>query len=99
MAGSLFAHKETFINPSSFSFMKSVDIVIMVVLGGMGSMSGAILAAILLTILPELLRPLVQLTGVDLRMVLYSLILISMMLWRPQGILGRRELWQLRRRA
>jgi branched-chain amino acid transport system permease protein len=98
VAGSLFAHQQAYINPSSFSFMKSVDIVIMVVLGGMGSMSGAILAALILTLLPELLRPLVHLTGVDLRLVLYSLTLIVMMLLRPQGILGRRELWQLGRK-
>lgn len=94
-AGALFAHKEAFINPSSFDFMKSVDIVIMVVLGGMGSMSGSLIAAIVLTLLPEALRPLVQLTGVDLRMVIYSLALIAMMLWRPSGLMGRREIWQL----
>jgi branched-chain amino acid transport system permease protein len=75
--------------------MKSVDIVIMVVLGGMGSMSGSLIAAVLLTLLPEALRPLVQLTGVDLRMVIYSLALILMMLWRPSGLMGRREIWQL----
>ena len=92
-AGSLFAHQQAFISPSSFDFMKSVDIVIMVVLGGMGSMSGSILAAIALTLLPEALRPLVQLTGVDLRLVIYSLALIAMMLWRPKGMLGRKEIW------
>jgi branched-chain amino acid transport system permease protein len=74
--------------------MKSVDVVIMVVLGGMGSMSGSLIAALALTFLPELLRPLVQLTGVDLRMVIYSLALILMMLLRPAGLMGRRELWQ-----
>jgi branched-chain amino acid transport system permease protein len=73
-------------------------VVVMVVLGGAGSISGGILAAVLLTILPEALRPLQQLTGVDLRMVLYSLLLIVLMLARPQGLLGRRELWQMRRR-
>jgi branched-chain amino acid transport system permease protein len=75
--------------------MKSVEIVIMVVLGGMGSVSGAILAAFILTFLPEALRPLQDLTHVDLRMVIYSLMLILMMLLRPQGIFGRRELWQV----
>jgi branched-chain amino acid transport system permease protein len=78
--------------------MRSVEVVVMVVLGGAGSISGGILAAVLLTILPEALRPLQQLTGVDLRMVLYSLLLIMLMLARPQGLLGRRELWQMRRR-
>jgi branched-chain amino acid transport system permease protein len=97
-AGALFAHLQSFINPGSFDFMKSVDIVIMVVLGGMGSMSGSVLAALALTLLPELLRPLAQLTGVDLRMVIYSLALILIMIWRPSGLMGRREIWQLGRR-
>ena len=97
-AGALFAHLQAFINPGSFDFMKSVDIVIMVVLGGMGSMSGSVLAALALTLLPEALRPLAQLTGVDLRMVIYSLALILMMIWRPGGLMGRRELWQLWKR-
>ncbi len=95
LAGALFAHQQSFINPASFDFMKSVDIVIMVVLGGMGSMSGSVLAALALTLAPELLRPLAQWTGVDLRMVIYSLALIAVMLGRPQGLLGRKELWQL----
>jgi branched-chain amino acid transport system permease protein len=95
VAGGLFAHYLSYINPSSFDFMKSVEIVIMVVLGGMGSVSGAILAAFILTFLPEALRPLQDLTHVDLRMVIYSLLLILMMLMRPQGIFGRRELWQI----
>ncbi|MGH7441114.1 MAG: branched-chain amino acid ABC transporter permease [bacterium] len=93
VAGALFAHLEGFIQPDSFGFMKSVEIVVMVVLGGMGSMSGALLAAALLTVLPEALRPLKELTGVDLRMVLYSLSLILLMLFRPQGLLGRYEAW------
>ncbi len=95
VAGGLFAHYLSYINPSSFDFMKSVEIVIMVVLGGMGSVSGAILAAFILTFLPEALRPLQDFTHVDLRMVIYSLLLIVMMLMRPQGIFGRRELWQI----
>jgi branched-chain amino acid transport system permease protein len=95
VAGGLFAHYLSYINPSSFDFMKSVEIVIMVVLGGMGSVSGAILAAFILTFLPEALRPLQDLTHVDLRMVIYSLMLILMTLLRPQGIFGRRELWQV----
>jgi branched-chain amino acid transport system permease protein len=94
VAGALFAHQENFIYPGSFDFMKSVEIVVMVVLGGMGSMSGAVLAAVLLTVLPEALRPLKELTGVDLRMVLYSLALVLLMLFRPGGLMGRIELWQ-----
>jgi branched-chain amino acid transport system permease protein len=95
IAGGLFAHYLSFISPSSFDFMKSVEIVIMVVLGGMGSVSGSIVAAFIITFLPEALRPLQQWTGVDLRMVIYSLSLILMMLLRPKGMFGRKELWQM----
>jgi len=59
----------------------------MVVLGGMGSISGSVLAAILLTLLPEVLRPVK-----DFRLVIYSLMLIILMITRPQGLLGTREL-------
>jgi len=92
VAGSIFAHYSNYLNPSTFSFNKSVDAVIMVVLGGMGSLSGSLLAAAFITILPEALRPLQEYTGVDLRMIIYSLALILLMILRPQGILGHREL-------
>jgi branched-chain amino acid transport system permease protein len=95
VAGGLFAHYLQYLNPSSFGFMKSVEIVIMVVLGGMGSVSGSVLAAILLTLLPEALRPLQEVTKLDLRMVVYSLLLVVMMLARPKGMFGRKELWEL----
>jgi branched-chain amino acid transport system permease protein len=91
VAGSLFAHLTNYLNPSTFSFMKSVDAVIMVVLGGMGSISGSILAAVIVTILPEALRPLQNWTGVDLRMVIYSLALILIMILRPKGLFGALE--------
>lgn len=91
VGGSLFAHTTNYLNPASFQFMKSVDVVIMVVLGGMGSLTGSVLAAIFVTILPEALRPLQEYTGVDLRMVIYSLSLILLMILRPQGLLGSRE--------
>ncbi|KYG70887.1 ABC transporter [Bdellovibrio bacteriovorus] len=92
VAGSLFAHFTNFINPSSFTFLLSVNAVIMVVLGGMGSMTGSIVAAIVLTILPEALRPLQEFTGVDLRMVIYSLLLILVMILRPKGLFGEKEI-------
>ena len=92
VAGSLFVHTTNYVNPASFQFMKSVDVVIMVVLGGMGSLSGSILAAVFVTILPEALRPLQEYTGVDLRMIIYSLCLILLMILRPQGMLGTREI-------
>lgn len=92
VAGALFAHFTNFINPSSFTFLQSVNAVIMVVLGGMGSMTGSIVAAIFITAFPELLRPLQEITGVDLRMVIYSLSLILVMILRPKGIFGELEI-------
>lgn len=91
VGGSLFAHTTNYLNPASFQFMKSVDVVIMVVLGGMGSLTGSVIAAIFVTILPEALRPLQEHTGLDLRMVIYSLSLILLMILRPQGLFGTRE--------
>lgn len=92
VAGSIFAHFTNYLNPSSFSFNRSVDVIIMVVLGGMGSLSGSILAAVFITLMPELLRPLQEITGVDLRMVIYSLFLIFLMILRPKGIFGSKEI-------
>ncbi len=81
IAGALYAPFKTFISPNGFDFMRSIEIVVMVILGGMGNTLGVIAAAILLTLLPEVLRP-VQ----DYRMVLYSFLLIVLMLTRPQGL-------------
>jgi branched-chain amino acid transport system permease protein len=91
VAGSLYAHTTNYLSPSTFQFTKSVDVVIMVVLGGMGSLTGSVIAAIIVTILPEVLRPLHELTGIDVRMVIYSLMLVLLMILRPQGLLGVRE--------
>jgi branched-chain amino acid transport system permease protein len=87
LAGGLFAHYLSYLNPNSFTFIKSIEVIAMVVLGGLGSISGSVLAAILLTLLPEVLRPVK-----DYRMVIYSLMLIVLMITRPQGLLGSREL-------
>ena len=87
VAGGLFAHYLEYLNPSSFTFIKSIEIITMVVLGGMGSVSGAVMAAVFLTVLPEALRPVK-----DYRMVIYATLLIVLMITRPQGILGTREL-------
>jgi branched-chain amino acid transport system permease protein len=92
VAGGLFAHYLTTLNPGTFDFNRSFESIIMVVLGGMGSISGSVVAAVLLTVLKEALRPLQQLTGIDLRMVIYSLVLIIMMLARPKGIFGTSEI-------
>ncbi len=93
VAGSVFAHSTHYLNPSTFSFQKSVDVIIMVVLGGMGSLTGSIVAAIIVSVLPELiLRPLQDYTHIDLRMVIYSLMLIIFMIMRPKGIFGTSEI-------
>lgn len=99
VGGSLFAHSVKYLNPATFTFTKSVDFIIMIVLGGMGSFSGSIIAAAVVTILPEMvLRELQSLTGIDLRMVIYSLLLILFMILRPSGILGTLEIPDLLRR-
>lgn len=93
IAGALFAHEiGTTLNPKELGFQKSFEVVIMVVLGGMGSISGVVLAAIVLTVLPELLRD-----ANAYRMILYALSLILMMILRPQGLFGLREVWELPR--
>lgn len=92
IAGSLFAHFLCYLNPASFSFMKSIDVVVMVVLGGMGSITGSVVAAIIITLLPEVLRPLQELTRIDFRMVIYSLTLIVLMLTKPKGLFGSSEI-------
>lgn len=98
VAGSLFAHHLAYLNPSSFGFMRSFDVVVMVVLGGMGSISGSVVAAIIITVLPEALRPLQELTRIDFRMVIYSLMLIFLMLTRPRGLFGNSEVTDYYRR-
>ncbi|NMA83082.1 MAG: branched-chain amino acid ABC transporter permease [Epulopiscium sp.] len=86
VGGGLYAHHIRTLMPSTFRFIYSVEILVIVVLGGMGSFTGSILAAIVLTILPEALRGLA-----DYRMLIYSLSLILMMIFRPEGFLGTRE--------
>ncbi len=81
IAGGLYAHHKRFLSPTGFDFMKSIDIVVMVILGGMGRTTGVIIAAVLLTILPEALRGFA-----DYRMIIYSLLIIILMLARPQGL-------------
>jgi branched-chain amino acid transport system permease protein len=86
IAGALYAHHKQVLKPDGFDFMKSIDIVVMVILGGMGNTVGVILAAILLTVLPEMLRGFA-----DYRMILYSLLIIGLMLARPQGLFHLRR--------
>lgn len=87
LAGALYAHFILYLNPEDFGFLRSIEIVVMVILGGMGNLAGVAIAAVLLTILPEALR---QFSSY--RMVIYSLLLIVLMLTRPQGIFGDTKL-------
>jgi branched-chain amino acid transport system permease protein len=93
VAGGLYAHLLQFINPRSFDILKSTEMLVMVYLGGIGSISGSILGATVYTALLELLRPL----GVW-RMVLMPLLLVLLMILRPRGIMGLREVRWLRPR-
>jgi len=89
IAGGLYAHQfGNSIRPPDAGFLRSLDYVLMTVLGGRGSISGVALAAILLTVLPEALRDVDQ-----YRLIVYSLLLIGMMLLRPQGLFGIHEIW------
>ena len=81
IAGGLYGHFRLTITPGGFDFTKSIEIVVMVILGGMGNTPGVILAAILLTLLPEVLRPVAE-----YRMILYSLLLIVLMILRTDGL-------------
>ncbi len=96
VAGALYAHLYTFLHPSNFDFLKSIDLLLIVVLGGLGSMSGTIIAALGWTFLLEGLRVLLPTEILDFRFVIYPLLLIAAMLLRPQGLFGGMELPFLR---
>ncbi len=103
IGGGLYAHYKQFIHPEGFNFLRSVDIVVMVILGGMGNTAGVCLAACILTILPEVLRAVARYEWLpewlrhvaENRMILYSLLLIILMITRPQGLFGS---WGVARR-
>ena len=86
VGGSLFAHNVGILKPDKFGFLFSIEILVMVVLGGLGSITGAILSAILLTSLNEVLRDVSQ-----FRYLIYAIILIALMIFRPTGIFGTKE--------
>lgn len=86
VAGGLYAHYITVLDPTAFGFDRSIEILVMVVLGGMGSFTGSTAAAAVLTYLPEMLR-----SFVDYRILVYSVTLVLMMIFRPQGLLGKKE--------
>jgi branched-chain amino acid transport system permease protein len=84
-AGAFFATRQGFISPESFSFIESAVILAIVVLGGMGSQMGVVIAAAFLILVPELLRDFSQ-----YRMVLFGMAMVLIMLWRPQGLVAHR---------
>ncbi len=90
LAGGLIAHAIMLVTPRMFTFIRSIEVVVMVVLGGLGSVTGSIVAAAALTVALEVFREFQQ-----YRMVVYALLLVAVMLLRPQGIFGTRELWDL----
>ena len=87
IAGALYSSYFYFINPTMFGFQKSIDILVIVVFGGLGSMTGSVIAAVLLAVITTLLQSLSS-----LRMIIYALLLIVIMLFRPQGLLGTKEI-------
>ena len=87
IAGVLFAHYFYLVHPSSFTFMKSIDILTIVVLGGLGSMAGSIVGAVVLTFVSAVLA-----SYAEWRMIIYAVLLIVVMIFRPQGLLGDKDL-------
>ncbi|NPV69065.1 MAG: branched-chain amino acid ABC transporter permease [Firmicutes bacterium] len=86
LAGGLHGHFLQMLHPSSYDFLKSVDYIVMVVVGGMGSLTGSVVAAVFLTVFNEVLRRVME-----LRMLVYASCLVAIMLTRPQGLLGGKE--------
>lgn len=89
VAGGLYAHYQGVLEPSFFDYNQSINFMVMVVLGGIGSLTGSVISAFFLTLLPELLRGLAA-----YRTLIYSAVLILLMLYRPEGLLGQKELSQ-----
>lgn len=90
VAGAIYSHNFYIIQPTTFGFLKSFDILIFVVLGGLGSLSGSVLAAVFLTLVTTYLQGFPE-----TRMIIYSLVLIIVMLYRPTGLMGTKEVTDL----
>ncbi len=93
LGGGLYAHYMSYIAPQDFGFMKSIEILNMVVLGGMGSIPGTILGTIILTIAPEMLR-----IVADYRLLFYGALLVVLMIFRPNGLLGNVRIYDIKKR-
>ncbi|NLJ57755.1 MAG: branched-chain amino acid ABC transporter permease [Tissierellia bacterium] len=90
VAGALYSSYFYFINPTMFGFQKSIDILVIVVFGGLGSITGSVIAAVLLAVITTMLQ-----SFSSLRMIIYALLLVIIMLFRPQGLLGTKEVTDL----
>jgi len=93
LGGGLYAHYMAYIDPQVFGFTKSIEILNMVVLGGMGSIPGTILGAVILTILPEFLRVMAE-----YRLLFYGALLVILMIFRPNGLLGDVRVYDIKKR-
>ncbi|NLU53130.1 MAG: branched-chain amino acid ABC transporter permease [Clostridiaceae bacterium] len=87
IAGALYASNFYFIEPNQFGFLKSIDVLVIVVFGGMGSISGSVIAATALAVISTLLQ-----SFSEVRMILYAVLLVIIMIFRPQGLMGSKEL-------
>jgi branched-chain amino acid transport system permease protein len=90
IGGALYVHQNGVLKADELGFQKSIDLVVIVVIGGMGSISGIVIGATIITVLPEVFRQFQT-----YRMIVYALALIAVMLARPQGIMGVKELWEV----
>jgi branched-chain amino acid transport system permease protein len=93
LGGGLYAHYMSYINPQDFGFMKSIEILNMVVLGGMGSIPGTAIGTVILTLAPELLR-----VVADYRLLFYGALLVILMIFRPNGLLGDVRVYDIKKR-
>jgi branched-chain amino acid transport system permease protein len=92
IGGSLFGHYNAYLNPNSFTFVTSFYLIIMIVVGGMGSIGGSVVGAVLVTVILELFRSLSE-----FRLVGFSILLVLVMIYRPQGLMGSRGMFKLKR--
>ena len=86
VSGSLFAHHICYLEPGNFGYNMSIELLVMVVLGGLGSVSGAVISATVLTVIPEILQ-----TFASWKMIIYSILLIIVMIFKPSGLMGEKE--------
>jgi len=93
LGGGLYAHYMYFIRPQDFGFMKSIELLNMVVLGGMGSIPGTFIGAVILTLLPEMLR-----VVAEYRLLFYGALLVILMIFRPNGLLGDVRVYDIKRK-